>query len=310
MTKLIEKNSDKGPFLIVLAAVLWALDGIIRRSLFVLSPITIVFYEHLVGAVVLTPFIFNLFKKEKVEKSSYGWAFLVALLSGLLGTLWFTTALVKVGFISFSVVFLLQKLQPIFATSSASLLLKEKVSKKFLTWASLALIAAYFVTFPGGKVNLDSGPGTIIAALYALGAAFAWGTSTSFSKMLLKKQSYSMATGLRFYLTTLLSFVALLIFGNNDIASSTFGVPIIDAAQLLKFIFIAVSTGMVALLIYYRGLKQTEAKISTILELVFPLLAIFVDKFLYNNQLELSQYFAALILLFSVYKTSKLNISN
>ena len=35
-----------GPALIVLAAVLWALDGIIRRSLFTLPPIVIVFYEN------------------------------------------------------------------------------------------------------------------------------------------------------------------------------------------------------------------------------------------------------------------------
>ncbi len=42
-----------GPFLIVLAAVLWGLDGILRRSLFSLAPIIIVFYEHLIGAIII-----------------------------------------------------------------------------------------------------------------------------------------------------------------------------------------------------------------------------------------------------------------
>lgn len=304
-----QKNIS-GPALIVVAAMLWAVDGVIRRSLFVLSPITIVFYEHLIGALLLTPFVLPMFKKEKISKSSYGWAALVALLSGLLGTLWFTTALVKVNFISFSVVFLLQKLQPIFASVSAALLLKEKISQTYLQWAGLAIAAAYFVTFPGGVVSLDSGPGTVTAALYAVGAAFAWGTSTSFSKMLLKKQNHTVATALRFYFTSVLAFLTILVFQKSAGLDLVNGLPFVTTSQLLRFGFIAVSTGMVALLIYYKGLKQTQAKISTILELVFPLLAIFIDMHLYKTQLAVSQYFAAALLLFAVYKTSKLNKSN
>lgn len=307
MTKL--KSNFTGPTLIVIAASLWALDGVIRRSLFVLSPITIVFYEHLIGALLLTPFALPLFKSEKITKSSYGWAALVALLSGLLGTLWFTTALVKVNFISFSVVFLLQKLQPIFATGSAAVLLKEKISPKYLQWAGLAVVAAYFVTFPGGVVSLDTGPGTVVAALYAVGAAFAWGTSTSFSKMLLQKQSHTIATALRFYFTSVLAFVAILIFQGSAGIGLANGLPIVTSSEVLRFGFIAVSTGMVALLIYYKGLKQTQAKISTILELVFPLLAIFIDKLFYQTQLTIGQYLAAAVLLFAVYQTSKLNSS-
>ena len=124
--------------------------------------------------------------------------------SGVLGTLWFTTALLKTSFISFSVVYLIQKLQPIFAISAAAIVLKEKITKSYIKWAVVALIAAYFVTFKNGYINFATGIGTIIAALYALGAAFAWGSSTAFSKLALVKRPSMYITSLRFLLTAIL----------------------------------------------------------------------------------------------------------
>src|SRR3989344_929427 len=125
----MKKILNNGPLLIVIAASLWAVDGVIRRSLYVLPPVVIVFFEHLVGALILLPFFFkDLFiKKIKLGRKEFLAIIFVSLLSGLLGTLWFTTALLQTQFISFSVVYLLQKLQPIFAISSASIFLKEKL---------------------------------------------------------------------------------------------------------------------------------------------------------------------------------------
>ena len=103
---MLKKISLAGPILIIIAASLWAIDGIIRRSLYVLPPITIVFYEHLIGAIILLPFLILKLTKVKISSKVLWTVAFVALLSGLLGTLWFTTALLKVNYISFSVVFL------------------------------------------------------------------------------------------------------------------------------------------------------------------------------------------------------------
>jgi drug/metabolite transporter (DMT)-like permease len=297
LTKLI----SNGPFLIVVAATLWALDGVIRRSLFVLPPIVIVFFEHLIGALILLPLVIKGFKKEKLTKKEFTLVAIVSLLSSLLGTLWFTTALLKVNFISFSVVYLLQKLQPIFAISAAAILLKEKISKDFLAWAILALVAAYFVTFKNGIVNLSTGGETLTAALFAIGAAFAWGSSTAISKMALLKNSPSFITGLRFILTTIMALIGVVLLNQTQV------LPNITPSQLSSFALIAVSTGMVALYIYYRGLKRIQAKISTLLELIYPLLAVVIDGFLYKNFLGPAQFIAAGVLLFSMYQISKLN---
>ena len=301
MQTKINKALLVGPALIAVAAILWALDGVLRRSLFALPPIIIVFYEHLIGSIILLPFIWKQLTTEKITQRSLMIASAIALLSGLLGTLWFTTALVKVNFISFSVVFLLQKLQPIFATSAAVLLLKEKVSRTYILWAGLAMVAAYFVTFKNGFFSLATGEGTIIAALYAIGAAAAWGSSTALSKLLLKEHSTSMATGLRFFLTTIFGFVAVLLFTQPN------QIMLVDGSQLLRFTVIALSTGMVALYIYYKGLQKTQAKISTIVELIFPMLAVTIDAVVYKTFLSPTQIIAAIVLIFAIYKASQLN---
>ena len=294
------KKSYTGPILIIIAALLWAVDGVIRRNLYALPPITIIFFEHLVGLIILSPFVLKYVLKTKLTKREWWLIILIAFLSGLLGTLWFTTALLEVSFISFSVVFLLQKLQPIFAISTASIFLKEKFDKRYISWAIIAVISAYFVTFPNGYVNLATGKNTIIAALYALGAAFAWGSSTTFSKMLLGKVKAEVSTFYRFLFTLCLALPAVIFFGYK--ASLTAITPY----QLGLFALIGISTGMVALVIYYKGLATTPVHISTILELTFPFVAIIIDMFLYHNFLTVSQWIFACLLVFSIYKIARL----
>ena len=297
MRNVLSRIAQAGPFLIVIAAALWSLDGILRRSLFGLAPQTIVFYEPLIGFAILLPFLWR--KRERFSGGEWSAIIFVSLLSGLLGTLWFTAALLKTGFIPFSVVFLIQKLQPIFAIATARILLRERISARFLGFAALALGAAYFVTFPGGRVSLGSGMAG--AALLALGAAFAWGTSTAFSRFTLLAHSPTLVTGIRFGLT------ALLTLGYIAIAGTGKELGAVAAPQFGTMLVIAFSSGLVALWIYYRGLKRTKASISTILELVYPLLGVIIDLVLYHTVLRPSQYLAAAVLLYAVYKISKLN---
>jgi len=122
--------------------------------------------------------------------------------------------------------------------------------------------------------------------------------------MILKDKSHVFITGMRFLLTTILAFFGVLLIGQKLMLFKP------TASQFTRFIFIAISTGMVALLIYYKGLQKTEAKISTILELVFPMLAIFIDAVLYKNFLSPTQYIASGFLLYSIYRISKLNYGN
>ena len=289
-----------GAFLIFIAAILWGLDGILRRSLYSLPPITIVLLEHVIGLIILAPFLFRVWRKEALSKKEWGALGVVALFSGVLGTLFFTTALLKVNFISFSVVLLLQKLQPLFAVIVGWFVLGERVSRSYVGWAVLALLAGYFVTFPFGIVNLSEGGAHVVAALFAVLAAVCWGGSTAFSRLALLNHSPLFITGMRFLLTVPIALVFLFVLG---------AAPSLDTVSDMQYAtlaLIALSTGMVALFIYYKGLRTTPVAVAAIMELAYPVVAVGADYFLYGTILVWSQYLAALVLLFAMYKVSTL----
>lgn len=313
-------NSIKkiAPILIVLAAILWGLDGVWRRYLYepAIPAIVVVFYEHLLGSLVLLPFIWGVFMREKLSKQEWLAMGAVSLLSGVLGTLWFTKALFMVNFIPFSVVLLLQKLQPVFAVSAGAILLRERVSGRFLSWALLAIGAAYFVTFPtcfqsftgsldesvsfpDCLVNFAQTPSEANAALLAIGAAFAWGTGTALSRYALRDHSITLITGLRFWITSILALGFVYASGQHtQLLSPT---PL----QMQYILLISLSTGMVALWIYYQGLKFVQAKISTILELAFPVTGVFIEVYLFQTVLHWSQYVFAVVLLFAMWNVMR-----
>lgn len=297
------RKKNFGPLFIIFAALLWSLDGLLRRSLYTVSPSIIVFWEHALGAIILLPFVWKYFKEVKqLTKKEWLAIIAVSLFSGALGTIFYTTALGKVNYIQFSVVVLLQQLQPIWAIATASLILKEKITGRFVLWAILAIIGSYAVTFRDLHVNFATSSGTLTAALLALGAGVVWGVSTSFSKIVLAKVSYQLATFLRFVLAPLFAFIFIAYMRQAPTMLT------ITPPQWTALLIITLSTGMVALLIYYYGLRHTEAKVSAICELVWPASAIFIDYFYFKGSLSWTQMIGVVIVLYSIYKVTTLKV--
>ncbi len=296
----MDKLSSKYGFIfIIIAALIWSFDGILRRSLYTLPPSVVVFYEHLLGFMVL---IFVAYKWvgdiKKLDKREWIAVLAVSLFSGALGTLLYTAALGKVNYIPFSVVVLLQQLQPIWAILSASILLKEKITRQFIVWAAIGLLSAYLITFKDLKVDLSTGSETLSAALMALAAGFLWGSSTAISKIFLKKTTILGGTALRFGITPIFALLLVLLNGQGQSLS------LVSAAQWYALITIVMTSGLVALAIYYYGLKQVPARVSTICELVWPASAVCIDYFYYHNVLSVTQMFGIALLIVVIYKVS------
>lgn len=296
----MQKIKTFGPLFIIIAALLWSFDGVLRRGLYTLPPTIVVFWEHILGLIVLIPFI--IWKRRELSNMSRKeWiaVIIVALFSGALGTIFYTAALGKVQYIQFSVVVLLQQLQPIWAILTASILLKEKVTKRFALWATIAIASSYLVTFRDLRLNAVSNNETMIAALLAVSAGIVWAVSTSFSKILLKKVSFITATFLRFLFAPMFAFLFILSFKQTPALFT------IAADQWKSLGIIVLSTGMVALLIYYYGLKKTPARVSAICELVWPASAIFIDYAYFKSTLSVTQIIGVVLVLFSIYKISE-----
>jgi len=177
----------------------------------------------------------------------------------------------------------------------AVILLKEKISKRYMLFGSIALISAYFLTFPELKPSFISGNGELIAALLALGAAFVWGFGTVLSKIMLKKLSYAALVILRFTVTV------PVVFALNIGLKESYPISLINGTQWFYLIVIAIISGIVSFALYYKGLQHTEVKVSTFAEFAWPLSAALLGYFVLNETLTLTQWIAGAILLIDIY---------
>ena len=134
----------------------------------------------------------------------------------------------------------------------------------------------------------------IIASLFALLAAFSWGSSTVLGKYALQKLSFQIVTSLRLINTSIICLI--IIMGTEDL----YIIADLTKFQWLSIFIISISTGSIALFIYYYGLKNIPASHATLYELFWPLSAMFIDWFYRSRTLELAQIVGAVLLLSSI----------
>jgi len=277
---------------IVLAAILWSLDGLLRRQLYSLPPATLVLLEHMIGVLIVLPLVPKVWHEyKKMTKKDWLVMFIITIFASVLGTIFYTAALAKVNYISYSVVVLLQQTQPIFAIALAVILLKEKLTKRYMALAGIGLTSAYFLAFPQFKPSLISQSGELSAAILAIGAAIFWGSGTVLGKLILKTLSFKAAAILRFALAIPIAFLVSILIGQ------TFPLSAVTPTQWLYLLGIALSSGMVAFLIYYKGLQRTQAKIATFAELTWPVSAAIIGYVFLKERLTTIQTIAGIILL-------------
>ena len=286
---------------VISAAILWSLDGYIRQNLFSLPSFLIISLEHAIGALIFLPLLIKGLN-EIYSLNQRGWisVFWISICGGVLGTFFYTKALSYVEYIDLSVVVLLQKFQPIFAIALAAVILKEKITKRFFMLAVAAIIGGYLITFGNNPIE-NWNDKTIIASLLALLAALSWGSSTVLGKHALNQISFMTITSLRLTITAAITL--FIIISNSQyelIPEMTFG-------NWLYIILIVLSTGSIALFIYYYGLNHLPASHVTIYELFWPLSAVTIDWFIYERIMTVYQFLGAILLLTSIILLSNEN---
>src|ERR671920_2151394 len=112
------------------------------------------------------------------------------------------------------------------------------------------------------------GSAEFLAAALALGAALLWGSSTVLGRLVLKDVPFYALTGAR-----LLLAVPLLV-GIVVAQGSAGGLAAGFASEPGRVILLALIPGLLALLLYYRGLTGTRASYATLAELAFPATAV------------------------------------
>jgi drug/metabolite transporter (DMT)-like permease len=300
------KETLIGAVLVAFAASLWGMDGIILTpQLYNLNVWFVVFILHAIPFLIMNFFLFKRYKffKElnQIEILSL---FFVALFGGAIGTWAIVEALFLVNFKSLSIVVLLQKLQPVFAIALAHLFLNEPLKRNFLLWGSIALIAGYFLTFGWQLPHVDKNMNTILAAGFAVLAAFSFGASTVFSKRVLQKLDFITATFFRYGATTLITFFIVLITGH------LMDFKLMTPQNWLIVGIISLTSGSVAIFIYYYGLKKINAMLATIMELFFPITAILLDYIVNDQRLSIVQWISIAVLLYAIIQINRKTSEN
>ncbi|MBT3949166.1 EamA family transporter [Candidatus Parcubacteria bacterium] len=313
------KKTYVGALSIMLAAFLWAFDGVVLTpwimKLGLFDVPIFVFMLHAVGSLFLSYFFIT--KRQELKQldwKDWGAFVLVGIFGGALGTMGIVGAIIFVHshHLNISVVLLLQKLQPIFAILLAIIILKERPHIKFYLLALIALIGSYFLTFGFGSPDFSAG-GMLVPALLALLAAFSFGSSTVFSKRAIEKVSHGTGTMLRFYITTLvmlviISFISILKFTGVEMSYAGFaGFSIIGWKLIGAFVVVALTTGIFGIFIYYYGLKRVMATRSTIYEMAFPVSAIVLEWLIHDKLLSIGQWFGTIVLLGAIILITRLN---
>jgi len=285
-----------GALAVSVSAIFWGFDGIVLTPrLYNLDVAYVVFMLHTIPFLVMNVLLYREYKHIKTfTKSDIIFFGLIALFGGAIGTMAIVKALFLVNFQHLTIVVLLQKLQPVFGIILASIILKEKIGKNFLLWATLAVAGGYFLTFGFDFPNIETNKNTIYAALFALLASFSFGSSTVFSKKILLKFSFKTATFYRYGFTSLILLIYVLISGTISQIHET------TKLNWMIFMIIALTTGSGAIFLYYFGLTRVKANVAAICELFFPISAIVFDYLFNDAKLSLIQWVSAVVMIFAI----------
>lgn len=289
-----------GSLAICISASLWGLDGILLTpQLYNLDIVFVVFILHALPFLLMNFFLHKEYKQAgSLSRREIVYLVLIALTGGALGTMAIVKALFLVEFKDLSIVVLLQKLQPVFAIALAAILLREKLNRNFVFWASMAIIAGYFLTFGFNLPDFNTGSKTMIAAGYSLIAAFCFGAATVLGKGVLHNLSFQAATFYRYGFTSLIMLVFVVVTGNMS------GFVIATPTNWLIIVIISLTVGSGAIFLYYFGLKKVTAMLAAICELCFPLSAIVFDYLFHGKVLSPVQWASVALMLLAIIRLS------
>ena len=256
--------------LVAVGAAMWGTDAILRVPLLeVASPSQIVLLEHLVLLLFSVPavvlgwrFFRGLGAAQWVALLVIGWG------GSAIATLLFTMAF-AVG--NPTVAILLQKTQPLFAIALAGILLRERLGWAYWPCFAVAMVGAYLISFGDLGAFAALGSAELLTAALALGAALLWGSSTVLGRLVLKDMPFYALTGARLLLAVPLLAGIVVAQGAAGGLGAGF------ASEPGRVILLALIPGLLALLLYYRGLSGTRASYATLAELAFPATAVVLN---------------------------------
>jgi drug/metabolite transporter (DMT)-like permease len=117
-------------------------------------------------------------------------------------------------------------------------------------------------------------------------------------KSVLEKLSPSVVTFWRYFFG-FITLVVVLFATHGSLGLKEFG-GALDAQAWRALFYIAIGPGLIAMLLYYKGMTRASAMTTTFMELLFPITAVGINTFYLDQPLNPVQACAAIVLLFAV----------
>ncbi|HEX5996664.1 MAG TPA: DMT family transporter [Jiangellales bacterium] len=271
-------RSDR-TWMVALAAAIWGTSALMREPLtgeLGMASSTVVFAEHVVLVLCLLPWLPAALRAwwSASIQTRVAIVLIGAGASALATTLFtaaFATGFAQDGQPDVITPVALQKLQPLIAVLLAAVILAERIRPIFWLFVVPALGGAWLLAF---AEPFDVSLRTAEASMLALGAAVLWASGTVLGRFVGAELSANHITALRFLfgLATMIVVVA--------VRGEPFTVPWGAVPYIVP---LALLVGLLALSLYYRGLRNTPASRATFAELAFPLTAAAVGLALGRN---------------------------
>ena len=282
----LARRADR-TWLIALAASFWGLSAIWRDPLAKQFPsLAIVFWEHVVLVVLVAPWLVGAIRAVlRASRRTQVSVLVIGAGSSALATVLFTSAFRLGDPITPQV---LQKLQPLIALMLAAVLLGERLRRSFLWFAVPAVAGAWLLSFPQPfAISISSA----YAAGLALGAAALWAAGTVLGRAVSAELAFQQVTALRFGVGLVALGVISLVTGTS---------LRVDPSAAGSIVILALVPGLLALLLYYRGLRNTPASRATLAELAFPITAAVVGVTVLGRTLAPTQWVGFVVVLTAV----------
>ena len=277
-----------GVLLVAIAAAMWGTDPIIRKTMSgTTTATTIVFGEHVILVALTLPLVLPALRA--VLRA--GWRYVLAAVvvgagASAIATILFTDALI--GHSDYITPVVIQKIQPFVAVGGAALLLGERPRPRF-AWFFLPALAGFWLVNQAHPLD-PSAKGVVVIA-EATGAAALWALGTVLGRYLSRELEFQHVVALRFLFGLVASAIALPVMSAPAYSNGH------DTTLIL---YLALVTGLLALMLYYYGLQRTPAVLSSLAELTYPAVAVVAGIYAYDQHLRWTQWAGVALILGAV----------
>jgi drug/metabolite transporter (DMT)-like permease len=263
----VDKERFSGYGEIIIAAILWSLVGIVAKQIHGMSAQAIIFYRVGFAFIIFLAALLvsgNMGIIKLREKRSY------LLLFGILQVATMVAYFISIMNASVSIAVLLLSTAPVYITIFSPWLLKEKIKKRGIIALILSVLGILLIVDPG-KLDLSSSSFGILAGI-ASGIFYAFQVMTS-------KYAGTAYSG---YAQAFWSFLAAAII------LAPFGIVPLDvvSGNLLYLLFLSIFPTILAVSLYFNGLKKVKAQSASILGLIEPVSAVILAVLILGEQIS------------------------